>query len=128
MSEKESGEKYYRLTVNDRTMFNVKPRYRAGETVKLSIPFVTDVSTSITCDSTDIGKSTFSDGCYQYEFIMPPHDVNVTYKTYGNMMRMPTAAGALSFAEMSGAFICPSCRHVCLKTFNFCTECGRKLK
>ena len=128
MSEKGNEEKYYRVTVNERPIFAEKTKYREGETVILNIPFVTDVNTSITCDSTDIGKSTFTGGSYRYEFIMPPHDVNVTFRTYGSMMRMPNEVRAFPMAEMTGAFICPSCKHVCLKTYNFCTECGRKLK
>lgn len=122
-------EKLFRLTVNGRTMFGEKSHYRPGELAVLNIPLATDVNTSVTCDSTDIGRGIYSAGILRFEFIMPPHDVNVNYRTYGSMMRMPSSEPqTLSMADVGNLFQCPECRHVCRKSDNYCTECGRKLK
>lgn len=137
----EIKEKLYRLTVNDSTKYVGKPQYRAGEKAVLNFPLLSDVDISVTCDSVNIGRGSVFESYFRYEFIMPPHDVNVKYSTHGSMTKMSSArmntssvpdasSGMNNSSKMDTAsmIVCPSCGHTVSNTDQYCNECGYKVK
>ena len=144
----------FKVLVNGRqSEFFCKGEYEAGDTVELRIPLMTDVSTRVTSDDVDLGRSEVVGGSLFYRFVMPEHDVDVSFTHYGGMMRDPTVKPAMgmmgmgmsmgiSMSSVNGKMndvtaderendnsvpkFCPECG---AKTNGgkFCAECGYKL-
>ena len=138
----------FKVLVNGRqSEFFCKGEYEAGDTVELRIPLMTDVNTRVTSDDVDLGRSEVVGGSLVYRFVMPEHDVDVSFTHYGGMMRDPTVKPAMGMMGMSMSSVngkmnvgatdeqksdgsipkfCPECG---AKTNGgkFCAECGYKL-
>lgn len=92
--------------------YGIKEEYNAGETVSLKIPFVTDTDTTVKSDDVKLINVTGDSRYYEYEFVMPEKDVNITVKNTGSMMNAinprlrdePVAMGSMMMGMMNNPF------------------------
>ena len=86
------SEKYH-VICNTGFFENVKNSYKAGQQVKIYFSFVaTDTDYSFYLDGAKISPSGYSDNKgYTISFVMPSHDVELTYNSKNSMEYIPVA-------------------------------------
>ncbi|MBR4906651.1 MAG: hypothetical protein IKZ44_07315 [Clostridia bacterium] len=80
----------YRVIVENGTFIDLKSRYAEGEEVRLKTYIVYDASPTVTADGERLSPELDGYEYLVYTFIMPAHDVTVSYSLGGSdMMMMP---------------------------------------
>lgn len=85
------GAKKYRVDYSpyDAQWFEAKDSYRAGQTVKLSVPLATDTNYSLSVDGVGITPEVTGRGStLVYIFTMPDHDVKVDFGMVNSMINV----------------------------------------
>ena len=81
-------ETTYRVTVDSGSFMGLKDRYAAGEEVRFKTYIVYDASPTVTADGECLLPEVEGYSYLVYTFIMPAHDVTVTYSLGGSDMMM----------------------------------------
>lgn len=80
-----------------------RTEYRKGEAVKVLFPYIaTDTSYSFYVDGKDADIS-YEDGIFVIRFIMPDHDVEVSYTSRNTMVCRGPGPGFFSMNPLGGA-------------------------
>lgn len=86
----EGGNKKYKLMLPRQVHGGPKlEEHYPGETIVVSVAFVTDVDTIVTATGTNIRLRNTDGGSRNYEFVMPAHDVMVEVNYSGGMVCPP---------------------------------------
>ena len=86
----EEGSKKYKVMLPRQVAGGPKlEEHYPGETVVVSVAFVTDVDTIVTATGTNIRLRNTDGGSRNYEFVMPAHDVMVEVNYSGGMVCPP---------------------------------------
>ena len=84
------GKTTYRVIVENGSFVDLKTRYAEGEEVRLKTYIVYDASPTVTVDGERLSPELDGYEYLVYTFIMPAHDVTVSYSLGGSdMMMMP---------------------------------------
>lgn len=78
----------YRVIVENGAFIDLKGRYAEGETVRLKTYIVMDASPTVTVDGERLSPELDGYKYLVYTFIMPAHDVTVSYSLGGSDMMM----------------------------------------
>ena len=78
----------YRVIVENGTFIDLKSRYAEGEEVRLKTYIVYDASPTVTADGERLSPELEGNAYLVYSFIMPAHDVTVSYTLGGSDMMM----------------------------------------
>lgn len=78
----------YRVIVENGTFIDLKSRYAEGEEVRLKTYIVYDASPTVTADGERLSPELDGYEYLVYTFIMPAHDVTVSYSLGGSDMMM----------------------------------------
>lgn len=78
----------YRVIVENGAFIDLKDRYAAGEEVRLKTYIVYDASPTVTADGERLSPELEGNAYLVYPFIMPAHDVTVSYSLGGSDMMM----------------------------------------
>ena len=78
----------YRVEVENGTFIDLKDRYAEGEEVRLKTYIVYDASPTVTVDGERLSPELEGYQYLVYTFIMPAHDVKVSYSLGGSDMMM----------------------------------------
>ena len=78
----------YRVIAENGAFIDLKSRYAEGEEVRLKTYIVYDASPTVTADGERLSPETEGYQYLVYTFIMPAHDVTVTYSLGGSDMMM----------------------------------------
>ena len=85
---KEDKKPTYRVIVENGAFLDLKESYEAGEEVRLKTYIVYDASPTVTADGERLSPEVEGYAYLVYTFIMPEHDVTVTYSLGGSDMMM----------------------------------------
>ena len=78
----------YRVIVENGMFVDLKERYAEGEEVRLKTYIVMDASPTVTADGERLSPKLDGYEYLVYSFIMPAHDVTVSYSLGGSDMMM----------------------------------------
>ena len=78
----------YRVIAENGTFIDLKSRYAEGEEVRLKTYIVYDASPTVTADGERLSPELEGNAYLVYSFIMPAHDVTVSYTLGGSDMMM----------------------------------------
>lgn len=115
----------YKITVNGRKpLRDTKEFAEAGELVEFILPAVTDVSTHVTSDKTQVRFDRYEDGRLYYQFIMPDSDVDINVTTESTMVYREPSAPLMGQSHLK--HFCSACGTPLAEGQKFCPECGTK--
>ena len=126
------GGKKYKLIYEDNGFKSAKTEYAAGERVTVYFDLIgTDTDYRFYFEDVDVKQDYDWKKGYIFKFVMPDHDVKISYESHNSMMMDPNAHIAAPLTDAADAgevpegwWRCPECGNV--NEGKFCSECGRE--